>query len=684
MKLHLSLLKKFVDIPLKETSQIVELLDDLGLEVKGYQDTDGGDVLFTLELLANRGDHHCVLGMAREIASRNLASVSQPAISSLECSRSLSMPLRINTDKCSQYIALEIELPETLKVRSEVESYSMSLKHPLVDTLNYVQYEFGQPLHAFDRDLLVGELRVEELREATEVVALDDQAYQVPAGSIVICDAKKIVAVAGVIGCKNSCVTQTTRRSVLESASFDPVAVRKTARAMGLSTDASKIFERGSDPETPVIALRRVIYLLAGAGGATSSGGCRVIGMARHQGKAYEPLMLQVSLSQIQDAVNSPRLSEMEIIRRLAILGFQVDFLKKEKKFQIGVPSWRKWDIFHPEDIVEEFVRSYGLGRIKRKPFPLEVQPVPAEPTLALLRDLSPILRSNGFSEVITKAFYSEQYVAALADFGVLPASHVRILNAIEKSNSALRYTMLPHLLEVVHQNQTVGEGSVKIYEASRVFERADDGKSREHFRLGFCWFGSWHQRLKPEDLDTESRALLFKGVAESVLQEIGLSAQIEPGAVGVLHPGIQVKFVKKRKMVGFVGMVHPEFSARMRVRGDVFYGEFDVNLLQELREHHLYTEPSKFPAVRRDVTVKLNDQYPAGKLLQKLEGLKLPFCQDICIYDWFRKEGEAETRVTYRFLFREENRTLEGDEVDLIMESARLHVSDVLKLELA
>lgn len=684
MKLHLSLLNKFVEIPLKETAQIVELLDDLGLEVKGYQDIGGGDILFTLELLANRADHHCVLGMAREIASRNLSSVSQPIISSLECSRSLSMPLRINTDKCSHYIALEIELPETLKARSEVETYSMSLKHPLVDTLNYVQYEYGQPLHAFDRDLLVGELRVEELKVATEVLALDDQVYEIPTGSIVICDAKKIVAVAGVIGCKNSCVTQSTRRSVLESASFDPVSVRKTARAMGLSTDASKIFERGSDPEMPLVALRRVIYLLAGAGGATSSGGCRVVGIARHQGKPYEPLRLQVSLSQIQDAVNSPRLSEMEIVRRLAILGFQVNFVKKEKKFHIVIPSWRKWDIFHPEDMVEEFVRSYGLGRIKRKPFPIEVQPVHAEPTLALLREITPILRGNGFSEVITKAFYSEQQVALLADFGVVPASHVRILNAIEKSNSALRITMLPHLLEVVHQNQTVGESSVKIYEASRVFERTEDGKSKEHFRLGFCWFGTWHQRLKPDDSDTESCALLFKGVAESVLQEVGLSAQMENSNVGILHPGIQVKFVKRRKTVGFIGMVHPDFSARMRVRGEVYYGEFDVNLLQDLREHHLYSEPSKFPPVRRDVTVKLNEQYPAGRLLQKLESLNLPFCQDVSIYDWFRKDGEVENRVTYRFLFREGTRTLEGEEVDEIMNNARQHVSDVLKLELA
>jgi phenylalanyl-tRNA synthetase beta chain len=687
MKLHLSLLKKFVDIPLTSVSEIVALLDDLGLEVKAVNNLPNSDVVFTLELLANRADHHGIIGIAREIASRSLTSVRLPALASIEGVRSISLPLRVLTKLCLKYSALELEVSEALKLRPEIDSYLFATpKHAIVDTLNYVQYELGQPLHGFDRDKLVGELRVEELATEQTIEALDGVKYIIPAGAVVIADAKKVVAAAGVIGSLDSCVTKNTKRVVIESACFDPISVRKTARSMGLSTDAAKIFERGSDPESVLTALRRTTYLLSGAGGAVREGGCQVIGLNNVSNVSDSERLISVRMQSIKEAINSPRLPELELEMRLKSLGFVIKGDLKASHFKVVVPSWRKWDVHHEQDILEEFVRSYGLDRIKLKEFPLTAI-VPEVDLLAQTKKrIAPVLTNNGFFEVITKSFYSETKVISLDGRHDGTDRHLRLQNALEKANSAMRISLLPSLLEVIADNQSQSVETIKIYEFGRTFERVVEHeipKAQEKEFLGLAWVGNWHTQLKNENLDETESVFLFKGVIESICTELGIAPDVVASTSKLFHPKIQGQVKIGRKELGIFGLVHPDVVKKFKVRGPVFYGELNTPLLKDSIAQAKYDAPPRFPAARRDLTVFVPNNSFATVVLNKFIKIKSDYCEDISLYDWFRKEGEDFTRLTFRFTFRGQEETLAGELIDSEMERVRQVASEQFQLQM-
>lgn len=685
MKLHLSLLKKFVDIPLTGVAEIKELLDDLGLEVKSFEELPQlGDVVFNLELLANRGDHHGVLGMAREIASRNLSAVKMPSIATIEGGRSVSLPLRVVTPLCLKYALLEMEIPEAMLLRPEIEATLLSApKHPIVDTLNFVQYELGQPLHAFDRDKISGEVKVDVLSATQCFEALDGVTYQVPEGSIVILDGKGIIAVAGVIGSKGSAVSSETRRVLLESACFDPVAVRKTSRAMGISTDASKVFERGSDIEGVNIALRRVIYLLSGAGGAVKGDACQVVGLTEGAVKSLSERIIDVSLGAIREAVNSPRLPELEVEMRLKALGFLSVEPVKAPRFRVKVPTWRLWDIQDEQDIIEEFVRSYGLSRIKLKPFLIDPELHDEPVVVTVAQKVAPLLRCCGFNEVITKSFYSESTAGLLSQGGVNLNSHVRLKNSLERNNSALRVSLLPSLLEVAADNQAQTVETIKVYEFGRVYER-HEGKTRETEFISFLWTGNWNSQLKEEKLSEGMRYRHGRGLVAQILSNFGIEdASFDLASSGLFHPKIQARVQVGRKEIGIVGIVHPAFATSFKVRGWVLYGELRLAQLAALQARIGYVEPAKFPMIKRDITVIVPHKMNAEKVRGEL--LKDPpkYCEKIEVYDWYEPKDEAVTKVTYRCIFRDQEKTLEGTVVDAGMEQLRGKIVDQMLLQI-
>jgi phenylalanyl-tRNA synthetase beta chain len=685
MKLHLSLLKKFVDLPISGVAEIKELLDDLGLEVKSFEELpQGGDVIFNLELLANRGDHHGVLGMAREIASRNLSTVKMPSIATIEGSRSVSLPLRVVTPLCLRYALLEMEVPEYLPLRPEIESTLVSAsKHPIVDTLNFVQYELGQPLHAFDRDKISGEVRVESLSASQSFEALDGVTYEVPEGSIVILDGKGIIAAAGVIGSKGSAVSSETRRVLIESACFDPVAVRKTSRAMGVSTDASKVFERGSDIEGVHGALRRVVYLLSGAGGAVKGDACQVVGLADGPVRALSERIIEVSLGALREAVNSPRLPELEVEMRLKALGFLSVESVKAPRFKVKVPTWRLWDVCDEQDIIEEFVRSYGLNRIKLKPFLIEPVLQDEPVVVSVCQGIVPILRCSGFNEVITKSFYSESTVGVLSQSGIEPNCHIRLKNSLERNNSALRVSLLPALLEVAAENQAQTVETVKIYERARIYERHEE-KTRETELVSFLWVGNWNAQLKEEKLGEGMRYRYCRGLISQILSDLGIEdVSFDLAGSGLFHPKIQARIQVRRKDVGVFGVVHPAIVSSFKVRGCVVYGELRLAQLAALQARIGYVEPARFPIVKRDVTVIVPHKLSAEKVRLELLKDAPRYCEKIEVYDWFEPKDEAVTRVTYRCIFRDQDRTLEGAAVDAGMEQLRGKIVDRMLLQI-
>lgn len=692
MKLHLAQLAKMIELPSTSPQssgpqEVRQILDDLGLEVK---DTTGEelDTVFTIETLANRGDHLYTLGVARELSARFLSSVRQPPLAPAFQGLKATLPVRRMTEACSRYALLEVQLPSDAttaeaKLRPEIAAALTTLhgdarvvqtKPVIVNVLNFVQLELGQPMHAFDRDAIEGEIVIALTERAEEIEALDGKSYQVPEGSIVIRDRKKIVAVAGVIGCANSMVNHQTSRVLLESAAFDPVRVRKTARGMGLSTDASYAFERGTDREMILPALRRALFLLDAAGGAVKQeSGAHVIGLSVAEAPAVSVSPIKLTLKEVRQHLNLPRLAEVEIASRLKNLGFSVQSIEEGAAFSIVPPSWRVWDIKNTADLIEEVVRTLSLSRVKQELPPLEYE-TPDRTAIEQLRErIEPVLIGQGFIEVMTRSYYAAEVAETLTRIGrrTLPR-HITIKNALERGYSHLKISNVVHLAELLEENIRHGVRGARVFECARVFSpdyAAEDGYPFEKEVLSLACAGRWVDRewRKPES--TEQKLQLFRGVLDTLIESAGYEPSVGESDDAFLHPGMQGSLKAGRSICGKFGLMHPELAAGLGIKTPVLYAELDVSVLMRVQSARERVFPSDFPSVKRDITLQVPLRERVGKIERMIGEAKLANLTAVEITDDFKKPEEDFRRATFRLVFQSRERTLSHPEVDAEME---------------
>ena len=688
MKLHVRLLEKWMEIPecLPETasrSQLRHTLDDIGLEVKSVDVSADKGVIFTIETLANRGDHLYVYGVARELAARTLAQIKLPTLAGKLNDRKASVPVRRVTEKCPRYALLEMSLPADMPLRNDVAAFTEEPgKHPaIVDILNYVQMEFGQPMHAFDADKIDGEIIIDLSTKVEEIEALDGKTYKVPEGSILIRDRKKVVAVAGVIGCANSMVTATTRKVYIEAAVFDPTSVRITARAMGLGTDASHAFERGVDPEGIHIALKRLVTLAEGsAGSIPGAESAHALGLTYLEANPAEKRKVLVTLNTLRRELNMPRLEEVEIVARLKHLGYGVEAttVGKDRDFSLLIPSWRLFDCRTREDIVEDVARSVSLNRVRNELPALDYETPVKNPVETVAQRVRSAVVGNGFFEVITKGFYSAVDVALLESlhrgYG---AQHVALKNSLEQSNSHMKATNIIHLTKLLAANRKRGVRAPKVFEFCRVFTKPSELPSdepRERDALDYNYerdvlciasAGRWTdvEWRKGEPLDEYAR--LFKGAVAAIIKSLGCEFSVGKSENRFLHPGMQASIKMGRSVVGYFGVVHPAIREACDIKDEAFFAEFDLKLLYKFMTKVAAPAVSDLPPISRDLTLRIDLKEQAGRVLRILNELNLESVAEASIIDDFQKQEESFRRVTYRVTFQRPDRTLKHDEVD-------------------
>lgn len=690
MKLRLGLLQKLIELPSAAPTDVRQLLDDLGLEVKNLE-TVSGDTLFTIETLANRGDHLHALGVAREISARLITSISIPPMASELPQRKPSIPVRNSSAQCLRYALMEMTLPKEMKVRADIATFleAGSEKHAIVDLLNYILLEIGQPMHAFDRDKIDGEIYVETSSAEEKIEGLDGKEYRVPAGSVLIRDKKKIVAVGGVIGCANSMVTLQTSRVLIESALFDPVTIRKTARAMGLSTDASYSFERGCDRDGIIAGLKRLIYLTgAPAAVAGDSNGAHVVGATILEGESPENRQISFSIERIREQMNLPRLNDVEIVTRFKHLGFAMNPTSDKLEFKVGVPSWRVWDIKNEDDLVEEYVRVHGYNKVKISLPPLDYEPPADNEFDRLMKRVEPTLHGQGFLEVITKIFHSTDQLKILEEVSPgVSTKHVAVKNAVERNNSHLKATNILHFAALAEQNHRKGVLSAKVYECGRIFSAAKLGDSwYEHERdvLTIACSGRWYANEWRKPPVLEESLAHFKGMLQALVRSLGHEMQVVPASEPYLHPGYQAALQSGRTRYGFFGAIHPLLKERMDLRENLIYAELDIEKLCGMIQQREVQEPSEFPSIRRDMTLKIDARGQAAAVFAGIKGLHLEDLSDMTILDDFKKAEETFRRVTYRLTFQRVDRSLEHAEVDRHMEQILAELKAKHGVELA
>ncbi len=679
MKISLNHLKHYYSKLPSDSRRLRDMFDEVGLEVKRVHE-EKDDAIFTLELLANRGDHMSYWGVATELAGRFGGKVTWPDISKLSQGKN-KIKLKCESDLCLRYTATFLEVDdlqksfpvETLYPLEAAEIHSIDAA---VDATNLVNLELGQPTHIFDADKIDGGITI-RLSRANEKAHLLFQKEPVvlPAKTLVIADDRKVLAVAGVIGCEESKVTAQTKHMVLESATFDPVAVRITARALKVSTDSSARFEKGADLEMALTAVKRIVYLLEKNKIAHHVGDIGMVGSWKNK-----PVLIQVDPERVQHYFQTDKFTKKDIESRLTRYGFEV---KSGKTLSVKVPAYRMWDVKSVEDVYEELARSVGYDNLPvRLPY-VDKGSVPSQKEKVKAR-VDQVLLGLGFYEVVTNGFYGRDQIQKLnLSEGHEFYHHVEVINSIDKGYSLLKRTCLPQALDAVSDNIRFQNKHVKMFEWTRIFvpdETSANKVCKERDQLWLIINGdensqAWNQSKQTLD------AWYLKGVVDEIGKALGLKLEIklvESSAAAnfdFLHPHRRAVITLDEKVVGVVGEVHPKICLNFDIkRNRPCYLELNLSPLLKAPDFikpDVIDLPNQMP-MNRMLAFTLPHKVEAQQVLDCLQKEAPAWLEKISIVDLFQhKEDNQPVRtITIALQFSNESGVRTVEEVNNITEN--------------
>ncbi|MCB9760592.1 MAG: phenylalanine--tRNA ligase subunit beta [Alphaproteobacteria bacterium] len=659
MKIHADVLGQYTALP-ESLDDLRHLLDDVGIEVK-RGDGQGG---FTLELLANRGDHHCYEGVARELSGRTGAPVLLPPVAALEVGEA-GWPLRLETDLCLVYTATVLErvadhgaLPaDALAPLTAAGIHSLTAP---VDATNLSNLELGQPTHVFDAEKIEGPITIRLSRAGETCWPLFQEGHvPVPEGTLVIADDVKILAVAGVIGCEDSKTTAETRRIVLESATFDPVSVRLAGRAMDVHTDSRARFERGSDPARPLVGAGRVVHLLEAHAGWQRVGPTACVGAWTDPRRT-----IQLSARATAAFLEHP-LTPSEIAERLRRYGFTVT--PAGDALAVVVPPHRLWDVEHPADLYEELAKSIGYNHTAISLPPVDMGARPSDRSLRKAR-AEEILLAQGFHEVFTDGFYGRDVLDRMGITEGHPLyAHVETANALDRAYSLLKNNALAQAVEAVAINLRMRNEQIKAYEWTRTFHPQAQAPADAKGRLGspaaerpLLWLiasgtdrpPAWEDRSRPAD------PLFLKGVLEELACELGLGFTLGPADPGaplysLLHPNRQAQVLLDGRAVGTLGEVHPDVLQAHKIkRARPVYLELDAEAVLSEGTRPAFEEPPVLHPIARSLAFSLPGRVQAGDVAATMRAAAPDWLRSLDITDLFIPEDEAVRAVTFSLSF--------------------------------
>ena len=658
MKLSPQWLRDFVDLKV-EAPQLARDLTSSGITVEGVTGT-GDSAVFEMEITTNRPDAMNHYGVAREASAiynlplcsidANLAAAQGTADFSVEigdpmgCARYTARIIRgVNIKASAGAIAQRLGLVDQRPINNAA------------DATNYTLWEMGHPTHVFDLDLLEGgTILVRRGFSGETLKTLDGVVRTLSPEDLVIADAVKPVALAGVMGGFDTMITDRTRNLLIESAWFDPVIVRRTARRHGLHTDASHRFERGADYGATTLACARVAQrILDSAGGEL-------------QGDAIDTVARDLDLAPIVLHVREVKrilggtVETSDIIRLLRALGF--DLLPEpgaEAEFTVRIPSWRL-DVEREIDLIEEIARLHGYDKFSNT-LPAFAGAVVEKPEALKDQRLRSLLLALGYSEAVSLSFISHEDAEQFSAGPVL-----ELANPLNEEASVMRTSMVPGMLNMLAYNLNRGTDNVRLFEAAGVFEAAGT-KASELKRVVFAATGS----SVPSNVHQPARPFSFfdlKGDVESLLREFGSnSLYYNSGSADYYHPGRSARAVMDGTTVAQFGQLHPVIAEKRKLRQEVFIAELYLDLLyeRELREVR-YQAPPRYPAVERDFSFLFPDAVVFEKIEQAVTGSRLSELRSLVPAEIFRggKIPAGKYSILLRATFQSADHTLREDEV--------------------
>jgi len=601
MKLSAQWLRDFVDIP-ADNRRLAEALTAAGIAVENVIG-EGDATVFEMEIGTNRPDAMNHYGVAREASAIYDRALKPIALVLPDSKGKAKFGIAIqDPEGCARYTARIVRGISVKASPDPIAKRLMSVdQRPInngADASNYTLWEMGHPTHAFDLDLLEGaEILVRRAKAGETLKTLDGVDRKLSPEDLIIADARKPVALAGVMGGFDTMITEKTRNILIESAWFDPLAVRRSSRRHGLHTDASHRFERGADYGATSLACARVAQRIIEAGGGHLEG-AEIDVVARHLDLA--PVALHVSeVSRIL----GERLEVREILRILSRLGFDaIPERRDESEFTVRIPSWRL-DVEREIDLIEEIARLHGYDRVTNT-LPAYTGSVAELPDAATDRKLRSALLALGYNEAVSLSFIAAEDAAQFAGEPV-----IELANPLSEEASVMRPSLVPSMLDMLAYNLNRGNDSVRLFEAANVFVKSGV-KAVESKQI--C-IGATGNAVAPGVHQTAREISFFhvKGDIETLLAGFDCTTLSYVGdGAAYYHPGRSARAVMDGVMVAQFGQIHPDMAAARKLRQPVFVAELFLDRLYEHRLREVRYKPlPRFPAVERDFSFAFADE---------------------------------------------------------------------------
>ncbi len=663
----------------RSPDEIAVALARIGFALEGREEY-GQDVVYDLEIPSNRPDCLNHWGIARELGAHYHATLQLPDLTPpLGRDQKIRASVDIqDSDLCPRYTARLIEnvtvesSPDWLRQR--LEGLGQRPINNVVDITNYVMLHIGQPLHAFDFERLEGgSIVVRRSRSGESLRTLDGEKRELDDRMLMICDASKPVAVAGVIGGLHSEVSPQTSTILLESAYFSPLQVRSASKRLGASTEASYRFERGSDPDLPPLGLHLASRLIE-----------EIVVGSRCSGPVldeYPQPIERAAIGLTSDRilqVTGIRIEDERVERILDSLGFEVG--GEAGDWEV-VPPGSRGDVTLEDDLVEEVLRHYGYDRVGGT-FPASKGTGAFLPTRKRQRPLIELLVGQGFSEAVNLAFTDP---GREKGFWEEPTEMVAVDNPLTEEHSHLRKSLLPGLLESIRRNTYRGRTRVKLFELGRVFWMRPEGIGEEA-RLGLAATGQNHpiHWRRPED-DRVFSLFHLKGVVSSLTGGLGQTVRYRKTQRPFLAEGTAIAVELDGQEVGILGTLADLLRQPLRISTPVVVAELSLDrLYSKPLQDPRFQEIPKYPSVESDLSFLVDTEIDFDRIAEVVQQLNIPELRDIQLMDLYRgpKLPIGKISLTVRLTFANLERTLTQDEANRFSRQVFAELSSRFRIE--
>lgn len=645
----------------------------LGEDLRAYLRLD--DVLLTLGLTPNRADCLSIQGLAREVSALSRVPVTPVSIEQSVPVEEDVLSIQVRAPAaCPRYCGQLIQglRPEARTpdwMREALRRSGLRSIHPVVDVLNYVMLELGQPLHAFDLAKLQGSLQVRMAQAGEKVRLLDGTVASLDPDMLVIADDAGVQAVAGIMGGQESAVNAGTRVVFIESAYFAPSALAGRARRLGLHTDASHRFERGVDPELPPKALARAVSLITEICGGRP-GSMQVVEAVEHLPSRPEIFLRRERLARVLGT----GIADEQVEANLSGLGM---------KLEAGAGGWRvrppsaRFDILIEADLIEEVARVYGYDTLAVQMPRAALHVTEAYGRTQRINDLRHLLEARDYSEVITYSFVSPDWQVRVEP----SLTPVAVLNPISQDMSVMRTSLWPGLLQTLDHNLKRQQQRVRIFEWGRAFVNGGQPVRLAGLIMGMRFPETWAHARQPVDFYD------LKADVEAVLQACRLSdAQFAPAEHAALNPVQTASIQAEGHTLGLIGTLHPALVRQLELPVAPVLFELDLNLLLGLgNERPSYRGWSKFPSLRRDLALLLPRDVLASDIMAAILAADPALIQDVEVFDRYEGQGvpAGQQSLAFSLVLQSSERTLDDEMVNEVIKRVLAAVERVCPVSL-